>query len=282
LGAGDPLLRRAAGPAVPAAFVYAIQGLAYVALPVAVFWLAARPRLGTLVQSLWPAQPGLRMLAILLWAPLILPFVTAPMIGAELTPLWTMQGWFLLPILLLAPADVVLPRAAAIKVCGGLLVVTAAMLVAAPAIALLRHNPGDTKLLRLEDYRATEQAAAQRVTAIWREATGRPLTIVAGLWAMPAYAVTFYSPDHPDSVVAYVRTDQAYDLSKSPWVTPDRLRREGWLAVCAIGDEHCLLLTNRLAAGRALKRVEFEIVATFWGWSRPPVTYIAFLTLPEN
>jgi hypothetical protein len=280
----DFALREHTGSSVGQAFwkaaLYAIQGIAYVVLPVAAFWLATRPRFRTLVMSLRSPQADLRMLAVLLWAPLILPFVTAPLMGAELTPLWTMQGWFLLPILLLAPSDVLLSRTAAIRVGSGLLIATVALLLVAPAIALLRHHSSDTSLLRVEQYRGTEQAVARRLTAIWHQATGRPLTIVAGWWNLPPYAVTFYSPDHPDSVVAYPHTVPGFDLSKSPWVTTDRLRREGWLAVCPARDDECLTRTRHFAAGRQLKLIDFEIVTTFWRQSREPASYIALLAPP--
>jgi hypothetical protein len=286
----DYALREHAGETVGFAFwkaaIYAAGGIAYVALPAVVLWLATRAHPRTLANTLWPSQPPLRMLAVLLWVPLLLPMVTAPLFGGVLTPLWTMQGWFLLPILLLAPAAVVLHRAAAIKVCAGLLIVTAALLAVAPVLAFARHSPVGKDLFRVEEYRLTRQAVAHRITAIWREATGRPLTIVAGGVGgnrnFASYAVTFYSPEHPDSVVTYDQSVVGYDLSASPWVTPERLRREGWLALCMKDEDKCIVRTQQFAGGRPLKTVEFDVIVTFWGWSRDPVHYVAYLALPEN
>ena len=257
---------------------YAIGGIAYVALPVAVFMLATRTGPRALAASLWPSQPRLRMLAVLMWVPLVLPMLTAPFFGAVLTPLWTMQGWFLLPILLLAPAQVALSRASAVKVGIGVIATTAAVIIAAPAIALMRHSPGKSAFLTLrdKDARVNGKAIAARVTQLWHDTAGRPLTIVAGSWNPPPYALTFYSPDHPDSIVNY-------ELALSPWITAERLAREGWLAVCAAEDQACLSAADTLATSRQQpRRVEFDQAATFFGWQRPAEHYVALLFLPRE
>jgi hypothetical protein len=64
---------------------------------------------------------------------------------------------------------------------------------------------------------------ARQATAIWHEKTGQPLHIVAGpTWE--AGVITAYAPTHPSSFVGA-------DIRKSPWITPDRLAREGALVV---------------------------------------------------
>jgi hypothetical protein len=263
--------------------IYAVGGVASVALMVCVFWLATQTTLRALANSLWPSEPRLSMLAILLWVPLVLPMLTAPFFGAVLIPLWVMQGCFLLPILLLASPGIALRRRRAIQVGTFVLLTTAALLLAAPAVALIRDLEGQSGMLRFDDRnsRVYGRAIAQRVTELWHETTGRPLTIVAGGWDPVPYVVTFYSMDHPDSIVSKVIPPDGritYDLAQSPWITRDRLAREGWLAVCALGAQRCIDAAYDFGAGGPRpQRIEFDAAVTILGWSPPPVRYVAIL-----
>jgi 4-amino-4-deoxy-L-arabinose transferase-like glycosyltransferase len=286
----DYALRTHAGVSRIAAFdkagSYAVGGVASVALMVGVFWLATRTTLRALANSLWPSEPRLSMLAILFWVPLVLPMLTAPFFGAVLIPLWVMQGCFLLPILLLASPGVALRRRHAVQVGSFVLLTTAALLIAAPAVPLIRG--GQSGILPFDDRnsRVYGKAIAQRVTELWHQITGRPLTIVAGGWDPVPYVVTFYSADHPDSIVSRApgRPDGpiTYDLDQSPWITRDRLAREGWLAVCALQAQHCIDAAYDLAAGGSQpRRIEFDAVVTILGWSPPPVRYVAILVPPQ-
>ena len=83
---------------------YAAGAIGYVLLLIAAYLLAVRPDRRLLTATLWPDDPDRRMLVLLLATPLVLPMLTAPIVGVMLTPLWTMSAWFLLPIILLARA----------------------------------------------------------------------------------------------------------------------------------------------------------------------------------
>jgi hypothetical protein len=60
-----------------------------------------------------------------------------------------------------------------------------------------------------------------------------------------ASAVTFYSPDHPDSAPGFEPGREA------PWITPARLADEGWAVICNAEDENCVDAARRRTAGRA-------------------------------
>ncbi len=96
--------------------------------------------------------------------------------------------------------------------------------------------------------------SATRSRGEWRRHTDRPLTIVMGDLAE---AVTFYSPDHPDSV-------PDFDLRVAPWVTPERLEREGYAVLC--DQPACVNEAARRAAAepRAIRR-EFELSRRYLG-----------------
>jgi Dolichyl-phosphate-mannose-protein mannosyltransferase len=216
---------------------YVAGGIAYVVLPLAVYWLAVRPDWPALRETFWPPDPEGRMLIALLAVPLVLPAVVAPFIGAVLTPLWTMSAWFLLPIVLLRPKATEFSRVASIRTTALVVAITLACLIAAPWLAWQRHLTG-TKEGR-EYYRAV----SAEITNAWHLATAMRLRIVMGELGL-ASAVTFYSPDHPDSV-------PNFQLSAAPWVTADRLKRDGFATICMTDDEDCVDAARREAAGKA-------------------------------
>ena len=125
----------------------------YVLVPIVVFWLwLRRPRpADVLSPRSGRGDPDRRLLAVLLWAPLLLPAIVAPFIAVELTSLWTMQAWFLLPILLLMPVDVVVRRDAAVAVAAGVAAFTLIALLISPALAWIRHQQGNREAAPIID-----------------------------------------------------------------------------------------------------------------------------------
>jgi 4-amino-4-deoxy-L-arabinose transferase-like glycosyltransferase len=220
---------------------YVAGGLGYVAVPLAVYWLAVRPDRATLRETLWPADATGRMLVILLAVPLVLPALVALFIGAVLTPLWTMPAWFLLPIVLLRPDGATFSRAAAIRLTVLVVAITLGALIAAPFLARHYHDAGT------KESREYFRQVASEVTNAWHLGTGSPLRIVMGDYNL-VLATTFYSPDHPDSV-------PRFDLISAPWVTPARLERDGWTAICMADDEDCVGEARRRTADKANVRI---------------------------
>ncbi len=248
---------------------YVVGGIAYVALPMAVYWLATRPDWPTLREALWPADHRARMLVAVLAAPLILPALIAPVIGVVLTPLWTMSGWFLLPIVLLRPSGVKLPRIAAIRTAALLAIITLGALVAAPGLAWHYHTDG-TKEGR-EYYRAV----AAEVGRAWRLTFGLPLKIVIGDLYLVS-ATTFYDQDHPDSVPNFA-------FAASPWVTPQRLLNEGWVGLCTATDQGCIDEAKRSAADKdGVSFINFQTTNRFFGSTGKPGRFVFILVPPQR
>ncbi|MFD2183629.1 glycosyltransferase family 39 protein, partial [Rhodoplanes azumiensis] len=251
------------------ALLYLIGSLAYVALPIVVWVLIVRPSRAVIAETLWPADPGRRMLVHLLALPLLIPAVTAPFVGVELTSLWTMQAWFLLPVVLLAPRDVIVSRAAAATVAGGVAVVTLGVLAVAPGLAVLRHWEGN------KEGRAYYAPLAEVVGREWTAATGTRLPIVMGDADLGA-AIAFYHPDHPDSVPGFT-------LKPTPWITPDRLLRDGYVAVCRTDDRSCLPeLMARARSEPEARTVDLAVTRTFLGDTNRPAPYRILIVPPQT
>jgi Dolichyl-phosphate-mannose-protein mannosyltransferase len=250
--------------------LYAAGGLAYVALPVAAYLLALRPDRRLLAATLWPDDPGRRMLVVLLAVPLILPMLTAPIVGVILTPLWTMSGWFLLPIILLSPAELTVRRAATMRVALAVAIVTAVVLAAAPVVAW--HN----FTAEAENGRVCCRSASDELTRVWHEATGRPLTLVSGDSSL-AQGTTFYSADHPDSA-------PAFEWETPPWVTDSRRAGEGFAVICFANDRACDAAAEQNAAGRSgvVVRIEKDVTASFFGMASASAKIALTMVPPQR
>jgi len=246
---------------------YAAGAIGYVAVPLAVYLLAVRPDRATLKEALWPSDPDRRMLAVLLWVPLISPMPVAIAMGELLTSLWTMPAWFLLPILLLAPPAAVLRRPAAIGIAALVAAVTLGALLASPALAWVPLVEGS------RNAQLYFRLLAAEATARWQAAAGRPLSIVAGDPDLAA-ATAFYGTSHPDAL-------PAFDFRAAPWITPARLTQEGWVALCKSEDDDCLNLARRLAGDRPeAVRADIPLVSRFFGLRGPSRSFTLFLVPP--
>ena len=249
------------------ASAYAIGGIAYVLLPVAVYLIAVNPLLRLLKAAFWPADPNRRMLVVLLTVPLLLPMLTAPVIGVELTPLWTMSAWFLLPIVLLAPPEANPSRPAAVGVAIGVVLLTAVVLTASPVLAWRNFIVG------CKSEVAYSPLFGRELTQIWREVTGRALTIVASDEVAVARGVAFYSPDHPDATAFF-------GSPYAPWVTKDRAETEGWAGICFAEDQFCADRLVRQSANRTrVLRVERTLIVSFFGRSSTARKFL-FVVVP--
>jgi 4-amino-4-deoxy-L-arabinose transferase-like glycosyltransferase len=243
---------------------YLLGALAYVALPIAAYAIAVRPDRRLLAQTLWPSDHDRRMVVVLLAAQVLLPALSAPFVGIELSSLWTMQSLFLLPIVLLMPETAVVPRSRAVWVAALVAAISAfALLAVAPAFAWLRHVHGS------KHGEAYHRLLSDEIMREWHRHTDRPLTIVMG---SGVEAITFYSPDHPDAVPDFNR-------NVAPWVTPDRLRRKGYVVMC--DNPICMPETERRAATEphAIRR-EYQLSRRYLGREGPPSVRFIVVVVP--
>ena len=246
---------------------YLVGGIGYMVLPVVAYALAVRPDRATLRDALWPADPDRRMLAVILYVALLLPVLVAPVMRTKLVPLWTMQTWFLLPILLLASPTAEFPRRDARHVALAVAGLSLAVLVAAPALAWMKHVQGTN------EGRAYYRDVARAVNRLWHEATGTRLKIVAGDLDL-GVAVTFYGADRPDFV-------PRFDVGNAPWVTRERMQREGFAIVCKLADDGCVREAALQSGQRAdAQQGEIEVTPRFLGRPAAPRRFLVVIVPP--
>jgi hypothetical protein len=158
---------------------------------------------------------------------------------------------------------ITLTRRAAVQVAMLVGITTAAVLAAAPTVAWLNYKRG------IENERSYFQIVGQEMTRVWRAAMGQPLTIVTGEFSL-AEAASFYSPDHPDFI-------EWFGSPSEPWVTAERLRREGWAAVCLAGDATCI---SGFEAHGGSTRVDRTLSVSFFGFSGAAKEFVFILAPP--
>ncbi len=204
-----------------------VLGLAAAMSCAALVWvLIAGTRLKQLPADFAAMSPGLRLLFYVAIGTIVLPVLTSLAMGTDLPSLWALQGLFLFVVLVVCGARYPIERFYTVNVTLiAAAVALTAVVVAAPIHAVYRNRHG------YEEGRNFYKQAASELTRQWRELTGEPLSHVSGDDAL-AFAVAFYSPDHPLYSGSFEYDDNG--------VRPGAVRLErGWAALCFRDQDHC-------------------------------------------
>ena len=247
------------GVAIFSVLGYLAGSLGYVAIPLIVVFLAVRPSCATLADMLWPADDDRRLAAAAFWAPLLLPAVAALASGTEITSLWSMSAWTLLPVLLLSPPTVTIRDVDLRRILAAAAAIPVVMLIASPAIAIIAQRNGPPP--------NSAQAAllAGEVEQLWHQTIPQPLRFVGG------------AGDLADGVAAYA-VERPRVLTDMPAPDAAELRRDGMVIVCFAADAACL--AKAAAQTAPVRRVETEIVRNFLRFPGRPQRYTILIVPP--
>ena len=244
---------------------YLAGSVGYVALPVLMALAAIQPSRAVWTDMLLPAVPARRLAAMAFWGPLLLPVLAAPLTGVEITSLWTMSAWTLLPVVLLSSPLITLDRRPVLAIAVTAMVLPPLMLAVAPLIAIVNHRADRTPTS------AHSSLLAEQVEREWRRLTEQPLYVVGGD-ADLAYGVAFYLPSHPS-----VLPD--FNLQMASGINLARLRREGIAVVCRAADPTCVLPATAL--GLTGTSIEVEVTRSHFGISARPGRYVILVVPPR-
>jgi hypothetical protein len=248
------------GPTVLAALGYLAGSFGYVAFPVIVMLIAARPNWAIVADMLWPADTERRLVAAAFWGPLLLPAAAALVSRTEITSLWSMSAWTLLPVLLLSSPAITLREIDTRRILAAAAAIPIVMLIASPAIAIIaqRNDP--------QPAAAQANLLAGEVERVWHETTPLPLRFVGG------------AGDLADGVITYA-ADRPRALPDMPQSDAAGLARSGLAIVCFAEDAGC---RNKASAQAATgRRVETEIVRNFLGFPGNPQRYTIYIVPPH-
>jgi 4-amino-4-deoxy-L-arabinose transferase-like glycosyltransferase len=256
-GAGGHPLKSAGG--------YLAGALAYSAVAVLIALAATRPNRAAVADMLRPGTPERRLAAMAFWAPLLLPAVLAPIFRFEITSLWTMSAWALLPVVLLSSPRMALDRRPVVAAVAAAVVFPVVMVAVAPLIAGMVHRGGGTPSAM------HSRLLGQRVAHEWRRVTDRPLRMVAGESDL-AYGVAAYLPSRPSAFPDFNR-------KFGPWVDAARLKRDGVAIVCVAADAGCGLPATAL--GLSGTRTEADVSRTYFGTRGRTGRYTIIIVPPQ-
>jgi 4-amino-4-deoxy-L-arabinose transferase-like glycosyltransferase len=242
---------------------------AYLAVPVALAVIAARPGWRAIADTLWPAEPKRRFVLMAFALPILLPMLVAVIAKIAIVSLWNMAAMTLLPVVLLSSPLLRIPRAAAVRILALAVAFPLLMLLASPVIAIVIHRQGVS-------HNATHyRLLAAAVDGAWRKAVpDAPLRLVGSTTNL-LNGVVFYLADRPST----------FDIGgpeATPWASEARIAREGIALTCAVSDAGCMKLIEGWAAFNAgAVRSDVELSRRYLGWSDPPVRY-AIIVIPPR
>lgn len=231
-----------------------LAGLAAAASIPAITWLViAGRRLDRAAADFKSADPGLKLLLVILIATTVLPMLTALVLRTDLPSLWALQGIYPLAVLAVCTTSYPIERFYIVNttvLTAGIAVVATA--VAAPIHAVYRNHYG------YEEGRNLYRQAALELTRQWHELADVPLPRVSGDDSL-AFATAFYSPDHPFYSRPFV-----YQYT---WKAPPKTKMErGWAALCFADQTDCLdWMAVAAARPEYSVRHEFTVQANLLG-----------------
>ena len=246
-----------------------LAGVAASLVLAAIAWiLIANLRLMQVVADIRALNSGLWLLALILIGTLVLPALTAIILGSDMPSLWALQGLFLIAIVLVGGARFPIARFHTVNLAVAVYAMAiAAIVIAAPIHAIIRNTDPDND-------RAYFRIAALEITKIWRAAAGTPIASISGDERL-AFATAFYSPDHPHFT-------RPYRLHNTQPVPPLWVLERGWAAMCFATDLNCMNWMDKVQQiAPGVIRSEFVAQRSLFGKPGVPARIATLIQLPE-
>jgi 4-amino-4-deoxy-L-arabinose transferase-like glycosyltransferase len=244
-------------------------GLALV-LPAIAWVLIAGERLKRFSRDFRNMNPLLWLLFLISIATIVLPALTSLALRTDMPPIWGLQGLFLFVILIVCGASYTIERSSTVNLTAavtGIAVFTA--VVVAPLHAVIRNfHP-------LHEGRNFYHLAAEELTRQWHAETETAMPTVGGYDDL-AFALAFYSPDHPSYEARLVNPDLARPLEANDFV-------DGWAAMCFGEDKACVAAVEGATARAShIIRSDFTFELSWFGMPGARQRFIAVMVPPAG
>lgn len=256
-----------AGRALTSSLFFLLGLAATLALPIAIWAIMIRTRIGSYLTTLRPLDSGLYLLLLIAVGAIIVPPLVSLVLRSSLTAVWAAPGLFLFVLVAVCSVRFAVDRGETRRLAAGILALTLVAVLLAPAHAWYRNGHP------FSEGRNYYSLAAAEVMQRWRQTSPNPLRTVSG--DKLAMALAFYSPDHPAFVVPF---NQEY-----VWQMPSETAlRGGWATMCLPDEETCLIWLKQIAAA-APGATSFDFVVTprFLGKAGVPARIVALLVPPR-
>jgi 4-amino-4-deoxy-L-arabinose transferase-like glycosyltransferase len=242
---------------------YLAGAAAYIVVPLAIV-AALGPSRDALADLLLPRTAERRVVAVTLWAPIILPAMSNVVLPIRLTPLWTIPNWTLLPVVLLSPPTLSVSRRAAAHVLALAIVAPIAAIIAAPAIAVvqqLNHSPS---------ARPHYQQAAREIDRFWREHTNEPLLYVGG------------DPEMGNGVAFYLDSAAPYLVPQMESSIDAKVTHRGIALICPAWKHDCGAAIDSMMRRYGGAREEMTLQRSLAGIAGPPAQFEILVVPPAR
>lgn len=256
-----------AGRALTSSLFFLLGLAATLALPMAIWAIMIRTRIGSYLKTLRRLDSGVHLLLLIAVGAIIVPPLVSLVLRSSLTAVWAAPGLFLFVLVAVCSVRFAVDRGETRRLAAGILALTLVAVLLAPAHAWYRNGHP------FSEGRNYYSLAAAEVMQRWRQTSPNPLRTVSG--DKLAMALAFYSPDHPAFVVPF---NQEY-----VWQMPSETAlRGGWATMCLPDEETCLIWLKQIAAA-APGATSFDFVVTprFLGKAGVPARIVALLVPPR-
>ena len=239
------------------------------ALGTAILLMALGRRSMVLVRRVWHfwKSPQNAWLMMLGFGPIVMTLSLGIAGYVKVPPNFLIPTVYILPLLvLIAIGPALTPgRVRAVMMAAALFMVFA--LAVSPIVAYA------SVALRVDERAQISPHVATAATEFWHEEVDAPLRIAAGTEAF-SLALPFYSADGPAEFTHF-------NVQQAPWITPERIAREGMVSVCAATDTACLEQAKRYETAET-KRRRRVFQKSFWGVRGTPIEVIIITVPPRN
>ncbi len=243
--------------------------LAWLLVPIGVWMLLTRSRVGALLSDIEKVSGGLLLLLLVLLGTLVFPVRAAIVLGTSMPALWTLQGLFLAVVIVVCASGVTDIREPTVKLTTAVAVFSLLLIAAAPLHAYYRN---DHPFKEGRNYYA---AAAEELLRRWHYETDKPLAVVSGNENL-SLAAAFYGEDHP----TYHKIESMGGSSSS---APDWMSSENWAAMCFADDPYCVAWLEQLGKlDRKSITFDFEVQSSYLGQSGASARIRAIMLLPPT
>jgi 4-amino-4-deoxy-L-arabinose transferase-like glycosyltransferase len=247
-----------------------IPGVAMVLVLPAVAWvLIAGDSLKRFPQDFRAMNPLLRLLFFVSVGTVVFPALTSLVFRTDMPPIWALQGLFLFAILIVCGASYSIERINTVNLTAAVIsIAVTAAVVAAPLHAVYRN------FYPLHEGRNYYRLAAEELTRQWHAQIKTALPAAGGDDDL-AFALAFYSPDHPVYNIRLVNPE--VNGPPEPWIF-----ERGWAALCFSEDTGCITAMERTAA-RAPRfvRSDFAFQLAFLGRPGASQRFTAIMVPPS-
>ncbi|MBN9063254.1 MAG: glycosyltransferase family 39 protein [Rhizobiales bacterium] len=207
-----------------------------------------------------------RLLLVVAMSPPLLTMLIALISNIKIDTNFAIGVFPIIPLLLLTCPGFRLDPSGLVWLRRSVLALMGLSLIAAPAIGYARFA------MRAEKADEPRKEAARKAETLYREAFGAPLRIVAGSWP--------YADETPFYARGEVSQFIDFSMARSPWITDDRLRREGAAALCLATDGRCQA-DARAALPEPLIETSFTARKRFLGREGRPYDFILLMQPPR-